>query len=157
MVTRKEVRRSLKLFDETRRRALPKRIHEFFDQENEAISKSQWEILYDNIPYRRVNLTGTKDGMIIYTLWIGYPLRYGPNGPDIFETVTFDTKGNTLSSLPSPTEKEALRTHNNLVRIHGNACEDIEKMIDSELYKEGLRARKEKHKIRMRLITEEEK
>lgn len=84
---------------------------EFFDKNRNLISLEDWQELFANPKYKRVKYTALHDGTTISTVWLGLPHGYGPDGPQIFETLVTHTDSDEEEMYRYATEAKAKEHH----------------------------------------------
>lgn len=93
---------------------------EIFDKEGEPISIDEYNSLFGDKSYRFIKQTTLPNGDHISTVWTGETNSYGPNGPQIFETLVKRKEKkyeHEYEIYKYSTEKEATKHHYYLVDL----------------------------------------
>lgn len=91
----------------------------YYDKEGKPITSSEWAKLFQDVEYKVVRQTTTKNNYFISTVWLGLDHGHGLDEILIFETMVFDMKngftGRDLFMERYETEEQAKQGHREAV------------------------------------------
>ena len=90
--------------------------HLYYDRVGNKISMYDWGALKSDLEYCRVGFDTLEDGTTVSTVWLGLEHGVDDDGkPLIFETMSFDSTGNSDKCRRYHSEEEAKKGHEEMV------------------------------------------